>query len=145
MTTRCDGTNITGRDDGKQSAKKPSLKEVILLTVLENFFSLFLKAPCVGRRMDKLVFVLAHRQPASSLQLYLYSSSDTVIPVGSIESFIEEQRRMGRLVRSYDFKFSPHVDHFRSYPEKYSSLLASFLDSCTVKGSGLGPEHMGKY
>ena len=115
---------------GSVLIKKPNLKEVVLVTMLEKFFSLFLKVPCVKKRLNELEFVLAHKQPVSCPHLYMYSSSDTVIPVGLIKAFIEEQKKIGRLVRSCDFKYSPHVDHFRSFPEKYSEQLAKFLKEC---------------
>ncbi|KAI5079352.1 hypothetical protein GOP47_0004831 [Adiantum capillus-veneris] len=120
-----------GADDwnGAISQPKPSFKETALLAMLENFFSVFLQIPYVSRRLKDVVSVLASQQPACP-QLYIYSSADIVIPAKSVESFIEEQRKAGHMVKACNFQCSPHVDHFRTFPDKYSELLTSFLKLC---------------
>ena len=71
--------------------------------------------------------LLSSGQP-SCPQLYIYSSADRVIPAGSVESFIEKQRRAGHEVRACNFVFTPHVDHFRNDPKLYTTQLSQFLD-----------------
>lgn len=75
--------------------------------------------------------LLTSEQPKCP-QLYIYSSADKVIPAGSVESFIEKQRKSGREVRACDFVSTPHVDHFRNEPELYSSQLTRFLEDCVL-------------
>lgn len=115
--------------NGMIAYPKPSLKETALLATLEKFFSVFLQIPYVNRRLNAVVSVLANQQP-SCPQLYIYSSADTVIPAKSVESFIEEQKKAGHMVSACNFQCSPHVDHFRAFPEKYSEQLTSFLKVC---------------
>ena len=75
--------------------------------------------------------LLLTQQP-SCPQLYIYSSADRVIPAGSVESFIEKQKRAGREVRACNFVSTPHVDHFRNDPKLYTSQLTQFLEDCVL-------------
>ena len=88
---------------------------------------------CDNRRLSDVIRMLSSRQP-SCPQLYIYSSADRVIPARSVESFVEQQRRSGREVRSCDFVSTPHVDHFRNDPQLYASQLTRFLEDCVLKG-----------
>ncbi|PWA69793.1 alpha/beta-Hydrolases superfamily protein [Artemisia annua] len=114
-------------------AAKPAMSETALLMVLEKFFDVILNLPTVSRRLSDVLVQLKSGQP-SCPQLYIYSSADKVIPAGSVESFIEAQQRTGRVVRSCNFKSTPHVDHFRHEPELYTTHLSQFLRDC-VRGS----------
>uniref|UniRef100_A0A0A9ETM7 Peptidase S9 prolyl oligopeptidase catalytic domain-containing protein n=1 Tax=Arundo donax TaxID=35708 RepID=A0A0A9ETM7_ARUDO len=75
--------------------------------------------------------LLLSKQPKCP-QLYIYSSADRVIPVKSVESFVEGQRRAGHEVRACDFVSSPHVDHYRSNQGLYTSQLTRFLEECVL-------------
>uniref|UniRef100_A0A5B6YIN2 Transmembrane protein 53 n=1 Tax=Davidia involucrata TaxID=16924 RepID=A0A5B6YIN2_DAVIN len=110
---------------------KPAVTEAALLLILEKFFEVVLNLPTVNRRLSDVLGLLTSRQP-SCPQLYIYSSADRVIPAGSVESFIEEQRRTGREVRACNFISTPHVDHFRNDPKLYTSQLTQFLDDCVL-------------
>ncbi|CAA6666614.1 unnamed protein product [Spirodela intermedia] len=109
----------------------PAVAETALLGVLEKFFEVVLSLPSVNRRLVDVFDLLSSKQPKCP-QLYVYSSSDRVIPAKSVETFVEGQRKAGYEVRAFDFVSSPHVDHFRSHPNLYSSQLASFLDDCVL-------------
>ncbi|KAL7162978.1 hypothetical protein ACSBR2_039143 [Camellia fascicularis] len=110
---------------------KPAVTEAALLLVLEKFFEVVLNLPKINRRLSEVLGLLTSRQP-SCPQLYIYSSADRVIPAGSVESFIEEQRRTGHEVRACNFVSTPHVDHFRNDPKLYSTQLTQFFDDCVL-------------
>lgn len=104
--------------------------EAALLAVLEKFFSVVLKLPHVNQRLSEVTSVLSKNQPPCP-QLYIYSTADRIIPAESVESFMEEQNKAGKKVKACNLKSSPHVDHFRSFPDIYSKQLHSFLEECT--------------
>lgn len=60
-------------------------------------------------------------------QLYLYSKADSVCRSRWVEQVMEEQRRRGREVESYQWEDSEHVRHFIQYPEQYEKLLSEYL------------------
>lgn len=120
--------------DGEKSSTdvqdfKPPFIEILLLGILEKFFSMLLNLPDVNRRLTKVISILSNNQPTCP-QLYFYSTADKVIPVSSVETFIEVQKKSGRKVWAYNFGTSPHVDHFRTFPHLYSTQLDNFLKEC---------------
>ncbi|PON68196.1 Alpha/Beta hydrolase fold containing protein [Parasponia andersonii] len=118
--------------DSKETAEpKPAVTEAALMLVLEKFFEVVLNLPTLNRRLSDVLGLLSTQQP-SCPQLYIYSSADRVIPAGSVESFIEKQRRAGREVRACNFVSTPHVDHFRNDPKLYTSQLTQFLEDCVL-------------
>ncbi|KAI3472535.1 hypothetical protein Pfo_030686 [Paulownia fortunei] len=89
---------------------KPALTEAALLLVLEKFFGVVLNYPSINRRLSDVLSLLTSKQP-SCPQLYIYSSADRVIPAGSVESFIEKQRKSGheKATRLLETKRSPAI------------------------------------
>lgn len=130
--TTLDNTGMEVSISNKENIEpKPAVTEAALLLVLEKIFGVVLKLPTVNRRLSDVLDMLSSSQP-SCPQLYIYSSADRVIPAGSVESFIEEQRRAGREVRACNFVSTPHVDHFRNDPKLYTSQLSQFLADCVL-------------
>ncbi|GAB2231820.1 hypothetical protein Droror1_Dr00010835 [Drosera rotundifolia] len=113
--------------------KDQSLIETLLVFTLESTFTFLLIFPNINQRILNIMFTLSERQPSSCPQLYLYSTADKIIPFESVESFMGDQRRMGRRVQSVNFESSPHVDHYRKYPVRYSSIVGNFLNECLAR------------
>ena len=63
-------------------------------------------------------------------QLYLYSSSDALIPHQHIELFMAQQAARGAEVQAHCWRDSAHVEHYRKHPEEYRNLLRSFAEHC---------------
>lgn len=117
--------------DGKK--KELPLLETFIFSAFEKLFSYLLNLPDINRRLVKIIRALNNQPPCP--QLYLYSTADKVIPYKSIESFIDDQRRGGQKVWSHNFASSPHVDHYRTFPDVYASELGTFLEECARGGS----------
>ncbi|CAL1360849.1 unnamed protein product [Linum trigynum] len=111
-------------------SQSPDLIETLVLGALEIFFSVVLKFPEVDRKLRKTVAAVSNNQLLNYPRLYLYSTGDIVVPHELIEAAIEEERRKGRRVVSHNFQSSPHVDHFRAFPETYLSVVHGFLKVC---------------
>ncbi|CAH1434404.1 unnamed protein product [Lactuca virosa] len=103
--------------------------EVFLLTLFEKFFAYLLQLPDIKKRLTEVTSTLSENQP-SHPQLYLYSTADKVIPFHKIESFAEHQKKLGKKVTTFNFKSTPHVDHYRTFTDTYRSLVQIFLKDC---------------
>lgn len=122
----------TGKETNyTMNQQEPLFIESVLLAVFEKLFSFLFSLPDVTNRLRKVLSTLTNDQPLCP-QLYLYSTADKVIPSKSVEAFMKQQRKAGRKVWSFNFGLSPHVDHYRAFPEIYTSQLLNFLDECLV-------------
>ncbi|KAK3003499.1 hypothetical protein RJ639_019833 [Escallonia herrerae] len=108
--------------------KKP-LQVVFLLLVFERVFSVLLILPYSNKLMTNAISALSEKQPPCP-QLYLYSTADKVISSQSVESFMEDQKKQGKKVESFNFGSSRHVDHYRTFGVVYSSQVERFLKEC---------------
>ena len=84
------------------------------------------------RKLSTITEILEHQQP-SCPQLFVYSTSDLVIPVAAVESFAAGQRKSGRPVSLLRFECSPHVDHLRTFPRTYQDRMFEFVSRCLGK------------
>ncbi|KAE8724201.1 4-phosphopantetheine adenylyltransferase isoform 1 [Hibiscus syriacus] len=117
--------------DIKLQKAGPGLIEAVLLFVLEKLFAFVLNMPDANRSLRKMVNATMEHTPPCP-QLYFYSASDKVVSYESIELHIEEMRNRGIKVFAFDFGASPHVGHYRTFPDIYSSQLHIFLKECFV-------------
>ncbi|CAI5480559.1 unnamed protein product [Closterium sp. Yama58-4] len=103
--------------------------ESVLVTALWLIFQVALRIPYVKGKLGEITNTLHHHQP-NCPQLYFYSEADIVIPLPAVENFILGQRAQGHRVMSMRFECSPHVDHFRTFPELYTQQLETYLKAC---------------
>ena len=63
--------------------------------------------------------------------LYLYSSADLVIPASHVEGMADSREKAGvKFVEKHNFQTSPHVLHFKEFPEQYQELCVNFVRKC---------------
>ncbi|KNA15139.1 hypothetical protein SOVF_100920 [Spinacia oleracea] len=122
----------TDKNKSNMQDEDPLLIEALVFGALEKMFSFLFTLPDVNQRLLKIIHHLSDNQPPCP-QLYLYSTEDKVIPYRSVESFIKHQKSKGRSVSSFNFKSSPHVDHYRTFPDVYTSQVNSFLNHISSK------------
>ncbi|XP_051126797.1 uncharacterized protein LOC127248482 isoform X2 [Andrographis paniculata] len=124
------GPQSGNMENGLKTEPKETFSiEPWMLSTFEKLFSYLLNLPFAKEKLLRIVSCLSTDQPHCP-QLYLYSSGDKVIPFQAIESFMEQQRRAGKEVWCFNFGPSPHVDHYRTFPDVYTSKLDSFLKKC---------------
>ncbi|KAK3012349.1 hypothetical protein RJ639_012993, partial [Escallonia herrerae] len=76
--------------------------------------------------LTNAISALSEKQPLCP-QLYLYSTADKVISFQSVESFMEDQKKLGKKVESFNFGSSRHVDHYRTFGVVYSKQCVHTL------------------
>lgn len=69
-------------------------------------------------------------RPPTWPHIFLYSRADQVIRYQDIEVFLEAMKQKSITVDSFDFASSPHVNHFREFPQQYALKCRDFLVSC---------------
>ena len=66
-------------------------------------------------------------------QLLLYSKADKLIDYHDVERFAALRSKRGIEVSKYCFSDSPHVQHFRRYPNEYTLQCGNFIKTCLSK------------
>ncbi|XP_047973024.1 transmembrane protein 53 [Salvia hispanica] len=130
LLKKSSSATYSSTETAQSNKSHPFCVETLMLGAFEKLFSFLLNLPDVNRRLRKIISILSTGQPPCP-QLYLYSTGDKVIPFRRVETFIDEQRKNGKQhVFSFDFGSSPHVDHYRTFPDVYASQLDNFLKEC---------------
>ena len=62
-------------------------------------------------------------------ELFLYSAADALIPAADVEQFAAERRAAGAAVTLKPFAGSPHVAHYRAYPEDYAAAIRTWSET----------------
>ncbi|XP_003975939.2 transmembrane protein 53 [Takifugu rubripes] len=75
-------------------------------------------------------------RPPGWPHLHLYSTADQVIRHRDIETFMDALKQKGVPVESFDFVSTPHVGHFRKFPEQYALNCRNFLAACVKDSEG---------
>ncbi|XP_028328018.1 transmembrane protein 53 [Gouania willdenowi] len=108
----------------------PVLKYVLLALFAVTVFLLRIVLYPLTKFIHKNHYDAVRDKPPVWPHLYLYSRADQIIRHSDIEFFIEEVKKKNVPVDSYDFISSPHVGHFRDFPEQYTLKCRCFLVAC---------------
>ena len=75
-----------------------------------------------------------HENPLQIPTLYLYSPNDVVSALGPVYKGIRraKEQNIPHFTHVFD---TPHVEHFRRYPDIYTKLLKDFFDFLKIKNS----------
>lgn len=108
----------------------PVLRYVLLALFAVTVFLLRIVLYPLTKYIHKNHYDAVQERPPAWSHLYLYSRADQVIRHRDIELFVETLKQKGVPVDIFDFVSSPHVGHFRDFPEQYSLKCRNFLVSC---------------
>ncbi len=108
----------------------PVLRFVLLALFAVTVFLLRIVLYPLTRFIHKNHYDAVKDRPPAWPHLYLYSRADQVIRSRDIEAFMEVLKQKSVPVDSLDFGSSPHVDHFRVFPQQYAQKCRDFLVAC---------------
>lgn len=108
----------------------PVLRYVLLALFAVTVFLLRVVLYPLTKYIHKNHYDAVQERPPAWPHFYLYSRADQVIRHTDIKVFVETLKQKGVPVDSFDFVSSPHVGHFRDFPEQYALKCRSFLVAC---------------
>ncbi|KAM6920441.1 transmembrane protein 53 isoform 1-T1 [Lycodopsis pacificus] len=108
----------------------PILRYVLLALFAVTVFLLRVVLYPLTKYIHKNHYDAVQERPPAWPHLYLYSRDDQVIRHRDIELFVEAVKQKGAPTDSFDFVSSPHVGHFRDFPEQYALKCRDFLVAC---------------
>uniref|UniRef100_A0A3Q3WVQ7 Transmembrane protein 53 n=1 Tax=Mola mola TaxID=94237 RepID=A0A3Q3WVQ7_MOLML len=118
----------------------PVLRYVLLALFAVTVFLLRVVLYPLTKYIHKSHYDAVRERPPGWPHLCLYSRADQVIRHRDIEAFVESLRHKDVPVNSFDFASSPHVGHFRDFPEQYALKCRDFLLAC-MKDSEASRHH----
>lgn len=122
----------------------PVLRYVLLALFAVTVFMLRVVFYPVTKYIHKNHYDAVQERPPSWPHLYLYSRADQVIRHRDVEVFVENFKLKGVPVEHFDFVSSPHVGHFRDFPEQYTRKCRDFLVACMkdLEGTEVKRRHL---
>lgn len=108
----------------------PVLRYVLLALFAVTVFLLRIVLYPLTKYIHKNHYDAVQERPPTWPHFYLYSRADQVIRHRDIKLFVATLKQKGVPVDSFDFVSSPHVGHFREFPEQYALKCRDFLVAC---------------
>ncbi|XP_029381176.1 transmembrane protein 53 isoform X2 [Echeneis naucrates] len=121
----------------------PFLRYLLLALFAVTVFLLRIVLYPLTKYIHKNHYDAVQERPPAWPHLCVYSKNDQVIRHRDIELFVESLKQKGVPVDSFDFVSSPHVGHFRAFPEQYALKCRDFLLACMkrVEGTEMKKRH----
>lgn len=114
----------------------PVLRSALIAVFAVAVFVLRIILYPLTKFIHKNHYDAVRERPPSWPHLHLYSTADQVIRHRDIEIFVDTLKRKGVPVDSFDFVSTPHVGHFRKFPEQYALNCRNFLAACVKDSDG---------
>ncbi|XP_034412362.1 transmembrane protein 53 [Cyclopterus lumpus] len=108
----------------------PLLRYVLLALFAVTVFLLRIVLYPLTKYVHKNHYDAVQERPPDWPHFYLYSRADQVIRHRDVELFVAAVKQKGASADSFDFVSSPHVGHFRDFPEQYALKCRNFLAAC---------------
>ncbi|KAL6104824.1 tmem53 [Pungitius sinensis] len=108
----------------------PFLRYVLLALFAVTVFLLRVVLYPLTRSFHKNHYDAVRDRPPVWPHFYLYSRADQVIRHRDVEVFVDALKQKGARAERFDFVSSPHVGHFRDFPEQYALKCRGFLVAC---------------
>lgn len=114
----------------------PVLRYILIALFAVTVFLLRIVLYPLTKYIHKNHYDAVQERPPSWPHLFLYSRADQVIRHRDIEVFMETLKQKSVPMDSFDFLSSPHVGHYRDFPEQYALKCRDFLFSCMKDSEG---------
>uniref|UniRef100_A0AAQ5XZ01 Transmembrane protein 53 n=1 Tax=Amphiprion ocellaris TaxID=80972 RepID=A0AAQ5XZ01_AMPOC len=114
----------------------PVLRYVLLVLFAVTVVLLRIVLYPLTKYIHKNHYDAVQDKPPSWPHFFLYSRADLTIRHRDIEFFMKAVKQKGVPVDSFDFVSSPHVGHYRDFPEQYALKCREFLVSCMKESEG---------
>lgn len=108
----------------------PVLRYVLLALFAVTVFLLRIVLYPLTKYIHKNHYDAVQERPPAWPHLFLYSRADQVIRHRDVEVFMETLKQKDVPMDSFDFLSSPHVGHYRDFPEQYALKCRNFLSAC---------------
>ncbi|XP_073347300.1 transmembrane protein 53 [Pagrus major] len=114
----------------------PVLRYVLLALFAVTVFLLRVVLYPLTKYVHKNHYDAVQERPPAWPHFFMFSRDDQVIRHRDVEVFVGSLKQKGVPVDCFDFGTSPHVGHFRDFPEEYALKCRDFLVGCMKDSEG---------
>lgn len=114
----------------------PALRSALIAVFAVAVFVLRIILYPLTKYIHKNHYDAVRERPPGWPHLHLYSTADQVIRHRDVELFVDSLKRKSVPVDSFDFVSTPHVGHYRGFPEQYALNCRNFLVACVKDWEG---------